>query len=248
MIFMTCCRLMRWCLLIVALLAAPAAWGQSNRAERFDTSGMPRRPTTFVEQQILEMIATHMWGDLTDAARIQRKLGRYYADKGDEKRATAAFLAAAAAERASGSNPEAGVSTDAEKQRATPPAPSALERATPSSDRPGPAFTGNYFGYDGRTLHTWEFRADGTFLHSWIVSGPGTSVRNSERGVFRVSGDVLELGIASAASGFVTPGVGGRSTVAGGGAEERGEVRRVKFAKSVDGVVLDGVKLKPKNW
>lgn len=87
-------------LLLALLFGAYSLFAvQSRRAERFDTSGMPRRPTNFIEQQISEMIASHKWGDLQDAARIQRKLGRYYADKGDEQRATAAFLAAAAAEQ-----------------------------------------------------------------------------------------------------------------------------------------------------
>jgi hypothetical protein len=112
------------------------------------------------------------------------------------------------------------------------------------------AIRGNYFGYEGRTLHTWEFSPGGTFLHTWIAAGAGTSVRNSERGVFILNGDVLELRLKSAAGGFATPGVGGRSTISGGGAEASSEVRKLKIQifKSESGIVLDGVKLKPRSW
>lgn len=225
---------MKTCILLGGLLAAVAGFGQSRRAELFDTSGMPRRPTMFVEQQIGEMLATHQRGDLADAARIQQKLGRYYADKGDEERATACFLAAAEAQRAA----EGGNGSD------SAPAPVARGPQQVASSKAA----GSYFGYDGRTLHTWDFAADGTFLHTWIVSGAGTSVRNSERGAYRLMGNVLELKIGSSAGGFVTPGVGGRSVLVGGGSETSREVRRLTYEVSDNGVVLDGMKLKRKSW
>ncbi len=229
---------------MMTLLAFVLAAQDSHRAELFDTSGMPRRPNLFVEQQIFEMIGSHKAGDLSDAMRIQRKLGGYYQDKGDEARANTAFLRAAEAERALNG----------------PPAAPAAEAPAPDVGRPLPAqtplpvsgsrFTGNYYGYDGRTLHTWEFRADGTFLHTWIASGAGTSVRNSERGRFAVSGNILELRIDSAAGGFVTPGAGGRTTVSGGSSSAAAETRRlrIQFVKGEGAVVLDGLRLKPKSW
>ena len=227
---------------VFALLAMPAAAllaFQPNRAEFFDTSGMPKQPTNFLEQQIFARIAAHIAGDLSDAAMIQRKLGKYYADKGDERRSEAAFLRAADAE-----NPPK-------------PAPAIIEtapKAPPRTETPAPAaypknpITGNYYGYEERTLHTWEFHADGTFLHTWIASGAGTSVRNSERGAYSLAGDTLELKIASAASAFATPGAGSRTTLLGGGAAQSAEIRRVKLRFDSGGVTLDGVRLKPKSW
>jgi hypothetical protein len=215
-------------LLSAAVLVAAALLAlQSRRAEDFDTSAMPRRPTNFIEQQISEMIASHTWGDLQGAARIQRKLGRYYADQGDDRRSTAAFLAAAAA----AAQPEAG------RQAHVPSKPSLAGN-----------FSGNFFGYEGRTLHTWDFHINGTYLHTWIAAGAGASVRNSERGGFAVFGGELELRPASAAAGFVTPGAGGRSTVVGGGEDSGSPPRRLRFVRSESGILLDGMKLKPKSW
>jgi len=222
------------CILSAAVFVAAALLAfQSRRAEDFDTCGMPRRPTNFIEQQISEMIATHTWGDLQDAARIQRKLGRYCADKGDEKRSTAAFLSAAAAEQSQN------------QQAFADPSPAA---ATASPAPSGRSFAGKYFGYEGRTLHTWDFHADGSYLHTWIAAGAGTSVRNSERGAFQVIGEEVELRPAAEAGGFVTPGAGSRSTVVGGRADSGPPLRRLKLVRSESGVVLDGMKLKPKSW
>jgi hypothetical protein len=109
---------------------------------------------------------------------------------------------------------------------------------------------GNYYGYDGRTLHTWEFHGDGTFLHTWIASGAGTRVRNSERGGFRVQGDSLELRLTSSATGFTTPGTGGNSTLVGGNAETASQIRHLKIQFDTAGkpAVLEGIQLKPKSW
>jgi hypothetical protein len=96
----------------------------ASQAEVFDTSGMPRRPTNFIEQQLLEMIGSHTAGDLTDAARIQRKLGRYYTDKGDESRATIAFQRAAKAEEAATEKTTPSAWTAAEVDMAPTPPPS----------------------------------------------------------------------------------------------------------------------------
>ncbi len=140
---------------------------------------------------------------------------RYYAGRGEEERATPCFLAAAEAKRPAGKS----------------------ELAAPLS--------GRYFGWEGRTLHTWEFRADSSFSHTWAAAGAGASVRHSEQGVWELAGAVLEL---RTAGGFAAPGVGGRSTIAGGASDRAREVRRTRVEITADGLTLDGVKLKPKGW
>lgn len=207
--------------------------------EWFDTAGMPGRPSTFVEQQILDMIVGHRPGDLADAARIQRKLGRYYADKGDEPRANQAFQRAAQpGPPGSPGPPIAG------------PGKPATSSPSPQPSQVSPSkFAGNYYGYQGRTLHTWDFHASGTFLHTWIVSGAGTSVRSSEHGDFHLDGDFLALKINSAATAFATPGAGGRSTQLGGGADRAQSHRRLSIRWLNEGaIVLDGIELKVKSW
>lgn len=228
---------MRTFAFLLLFVASVASAFQSSQVERFDTSGVPRRPTTFVEQQIFEMLGYHRPGDLVDAMRIQQRLGRYYADKGDSVRSVAAFLLAAEAEKlASGDSPST---------RTTQPVGVGVDQQLPSRSE----FWGNYYGYEGRLLHTWEFHPDGTFLHTWISSGTGTNVRNSERGVFQFQGDKLMLRISSTAGGFATPGVGGRSTLSGGAADATASRREVKIqVLNSGGIVLDGIQLKPKNW
>lgn len=131
-----------------------------------------------------------------------------------------------------------------DSSRATVTQPPAREPETRPSD-----FAGRYFGYQGRTLHTWDFNPDGTFLHTTIVSGAGTNVRNSERGTFRVAGSYLEITVMKSASAFTTPSVGGRGTQTGGGADTHSDVRRVPFRDlGKDGIVIDGVTMKVKTW
>ena len=214
--------------LLAMLLAVPAV-AQWNRVEDFDTSGMPRHPTTFVEQQIFDLIAHYRPGDLAEARRIQQKLGKYYAEKGDRRRANAALVAAEP------------------PQADAPPPPAANPPAKPAPSGHA-AFTGNYYGMDGRTLHTWEFHADGSFLHTWVASGAGTSVRSSERGSFQLAGSTLELRIWSNATAFATPGVGGRTTDIGGGGGGSTETRRVAMRFAEPNLILDGLELKPKSW
>lgn len=224
---------------------------EMHRSEVFDTSGMPRRPTNFVEQQIAEMIGSHKSGDLADAARIQRKLGRYYADKGDDTRANAAFQLAAVAEDAvEGRNNDNRESHQAGAPEIQEPRREARSEISRPEAAPVPKIAGSHFGFDGRTLHTWEFNRDGSFLHTWIVSGAGTGIRNSERGTYRLAGESLELKLTSSASAFTTPGVGGRSTLSGGGAGTASEKRQLKVEHltSENAILLDGVKLKPKSW
>ncbi|MBI4371117.1 MAG: hypothetical protein HY552_02345 [Elusimicrobia bacterium] len=110
------------------------------------------------------------------------------------------------------------------------------------------SFSGRFYGMEGRLMHTWDFNEDGTFYHATIASGAGTSVRSGERGRFAVEDGVLTLRVQKTASGFVTPGVGGRTTQVGGGAQDKEETRRLRLKRSAQGVVLDGVALKVKSW
>jgi hypothetical protein len=123
----------------------------------------------------------------------------------------------------------------------------AASAASPASARPG--LTGSYYGMVNRTLHTWEFTAAGAFLHQTAIKGAGTSVRTSERGRYEIVKDEVVLHVERSASGYATPGVGGRSTQVGGGAEAKSEMRRLSLQRRPGGeVVLDGVRLKPKTW
>lgn len=207
--------------------------------EEFDLSGVPRAPASFDEQLLLDELKYHKPGDLEGARAIQRRLAAFYRSKGDAERAAKAEALAAP----------------------PPPVPAALAPAEPAppqggDPRPAPApkppakgaFAARYYGMDGRLLHTWDFEADGSFLHSMIASGAGTSARSSERGSYELKGGTLILSIARTATAFATPGVGGRSTQLGGGAEEKPEIRRVKFKRLPDGCLLDGRKLKIKSW
>lgn len=213
---------------------------QPHASEFFDTSGMPRHATTFVEQQIVALIAGHKPGNLADAAFIQRKLGKYYADQGDEARAERAFILAANADDAL--MPHSG---DPEPRAARPDGVAMTRTDPPQTGK----LPGSYYGYEGRTLHTWDFSADGTFLHTWIAAGAGTAVRNSERGRYALSGNTVDLTIGSAASAFTTPGVGGRSTLVGGDANASAEKRRLALRFAPDGtLILGGIALNHKSW
>src|SRR5579883_3356077 len=88
--------------LFVAL--ASTLFAQNSAVERFDSSGMPPQPTTFVEQQLQDLIQHHTHGDTANAIFIQQKLARYYTDKGDTARARAASRLASEAENGSTSS------------------------------------------------------------------------------------------------------------------------------------------------
>src|SRR5437764_7273626 len=70
-----------------AVVVISVLLAQTGEVERFDLGGMPSKATTFVEQQIQEMIQSHRRGDAQDAVLIQRKLSGYYAARGDTVRA-----------------------------------------------------------------------------------------------------------------------------------------------------------------
>src|SRR5438552_954263 len=210
--------------ILIVCLPSASAWDQAP--ELFDLSGIPDPPASFAEQQILEMVAGHKRGDLADAARIQRKLAAYYRDKRDlgrsegaEARARAASSSPAEQEAATLAcpTPSSRVYADAAAPKCGTPGnygdpdggPGQEKAARLAQNRPfssrvpetpapnrEPAFSGRYYGYEGRTLHTWNFNPDGTFLHTSIAAGVGTSVRSSEKGTFRMSDEYLELTLA----------------------------------------------------
>ena len=265
-----------WSLLILYILIVclPSAFAWDQMPELFDLSGIPDPPASFTEQQILEMISGHKPGDLADAARIQQKLAAYYRDKRDLGRSEAAEARARAAAGSLGKQ-EAPTSCPTASSRVYGNA-AAPECRTPGKYADGgsrqeaarreqntlsrvpetlapsrkPAFSGRYYGYEGRTLHTWDFNPDGTFLHTSIAAGVGTSVRSSEKGTFRMLGQYLELALASGATGFTAPAVGGRGAVVGGAADRMAEVRRlrIEFQSPGQGILLDGISMKVKSW
>jgi hypothetical protein len=257
----------RWWAPVVALAARSAlAADPCGDVEQFDLAGLPAAPTTFLEQQIGELLAHHRPDDRRGAALIQRKLARRYAEMGDAERARAADQRASCGE---GSNALAtsGWRAPSPADSATTPPASTVEAAPPTAAipiassepqpvavapaRPG-ALHGRFYGTVGRTLHTWDFAPDGTFLHTTIAAGSGTSVRNRERGRFRVDGDAIVFDVESTAGGFVTPAVGGRATQLGATSGRGGEARRVAFeqlgADASEGIVLAGARLKPRSW
>jgi hypothetical protein len=246
---------------LILIVCLSFAFASEQAPEAFDLSGIPSPPTSFVEQQILEMVSGHKHGDLADAARIQQKLARYYRDKQDlrrsevaEARAQAASSPTAEREAATvtsaSASPRSGGEATAPKSVHVSPAPSSSltpqKTATPGES----GFSGRYFGYEGRTLHTWDFNPDGTFLHTMIAAGVGASARSSERGTFRMSDQHIELTLASSATAFTTPTVGGRGTLVGGGSDTKTEVRRLKIQLQdpAQGIVLDGIPMKVKSW
>jgi hypothetical protein len=118
-----------------------------------------------------------------------------------------------------------------------------------------PAFSGKFFGYEGQTLHTWEFGADGTFIHTAITKD-STAAKSTERGTFIQSGDSLALTVSTEAGATNAPPTDrSDGLVMGGGPETKGGKKRsvqltckLLGAHGVDGLVLDGVTLKPKTW
>ncbi|MBI5630922.1 MAG: hypothetical protein HY921_08565 [Elusimicrobia bacterium] len=232
-------------MLLGVLFCAGLAAGAYGDLESFDLSGFASPPETFLEQQISEMVKEHRKGDLEDARGIQTRLARYYRDKGDAGRAAVAEKLASASEPTPVTNAaSAPAQARGEEKSGVSGAPSQAE-APPVR---GSEFHGRYYRMEGRLLHTWDFNEDGTFYHATVISGS----RTGERGEFEVKKGEMILRVKSQASAFMAQGVGGRSTVLGGGQEASEEVRRLKFKPlgpgGSEGILLDGQKLKPKSW
>lgn len=254
-------------LLAFALLIPISPLLSQQAAEQFDVSGLPARPASFLEQQIAILISSHKAGDMASAAMIQRKLAQYYTQVGDTVRARAATERMRAAEeghtRNAGNSPAPRTESKSMQEEARAPKTAAEQtgassgaveqKQTKQSPPPKGAFEGRYYYMDGvSTLHTWEFSPEGAYLYTRASRGAGTSVRTSERGTYTVSGGYLELHPSATTTGYATPSAGGRGSLVGGGTEAQAGMKRVKFqllgTAGKDGIILDGIKMKPKTW
>jgi hypothetical protein len=147
-------------LILAVAIAIPASITAQTPArpstpERFDTSGLPAKASSALEQEIFTLLKYHKRGDLRDAARIHLKLAEYYTETGDKARAGDCSKMASEAWEAA----EKGV-----RVSASPP-------GTPPFE-PAGGFRQN-FGYTDSELgatHRWEFYDDGTFAHSLTTS------------------------------------------------------------------------------
>lgn len=99
-----------------------------------------------------------------------------------------------------------------------------------------------YYAMVNGALEKWDFYHDGTFLHEGVAAGAGTSVRTSERGIYRIQGSALTLRIGKTATAFATPG--SNSSLIGGGSDPNSRTVKMKIqllgADGSDGMVLDG--------
>ena len=95
---------MRRVLFSVTLLCglSVCAAAQPTAVEIFDRSGLPTRPQTDTERQLMRRISAHKPGDMAGAAAIQRDLAAYYRGKGDDRRSRAAQERASGRVRSSG--------------------------------------------------------------------------------------------------------------------------------------------------
>ncbi len=227
------------CMILGLASHAPAAAAQeeSRACESFDTSGLPAVPADFLEQRLRSLLSGHRTGDRAGAGIIQSKLAQYYAQRGDQRRAGVSQNRAESCARGAGPTPG----------EASTNAPAA---AVPPGRAAKAALVGGFYGKDGRTLHKWDFNEDGTFTHTVIAGGAGTSVRTGERGTFEVRGKTLLLTINRTATGYSTPGAGGRDTQLGAGVDDGREVRVLSLKllgpRGSKGVVLDAVTLSPR--
>ena len=143
-------------LVLAAALAMPAGIIAQTPArvpaqERFDTSGLPSKASSALEQEIFTLLKYHRRGDLRDAARIHLKLAEYYTEVGDKARAGDCTKMASEAWEAA----ENGVRVSA----GTP--------GTPPFE-PARTFRQNFAWTDDDlgASHKWEFFEDGTYMHS----------------------------------------------------------------------------------
>lgn len=123
----------------------------------------------------------------------------------------------------------------------TAPAPS-QEAVTgpPPAEQPA-GLSGRFWMLRGRMLHTWAFHPDGTFEHTWSPRENATSA-NLEAGTYRIAGPYMMLIVLRQLAD-------GREAMAPAGAPGR-QTRRLRFemlgTRADDGIMLDGMMLKPK--
>lgn len=145
--------------LVLALPVTATAQTAARKAEleRFDTSGLPKTPTTELEKEIFLLLRVHKKGDLTDATRIHMKLADYYKAKGEAaKAADCTKMAGDAWDAANGAIPN-----------------SAMSPGKPPFQVEG-TFEKTFTVTDElKVMHTWQFYVDGTFSHSVMMPGTG---------------------------------------------------------------------------
>jgi hypothetical protein len=221
------------------------------QVEKFDVSGLPAKPSRFLEQRLAELIKEHKAGDIPHAIAIQQKLAEAYRARRDTMRADAAEQLVAAARHASAMNePAPAPASDA------PAAPATTADNVSTAKEPAPAlkppakkapFAGIYWRqHPNGAVEKWDFNADGTFLHQWL-----SGTRTSERGEFSVEQGQLVLRVSNVANAYAAS-TGYKQTTLGGSNEASGEIRRVKFKlkgkKGEEGIVIDGVEFAVRHW
>ncbi len=234
-------------LIFLLLLSTGSVVAQTAAVERFDTSGMPSRPTTFVEQQIWDLVKHHRSGNIADAILIQHKLERYYQDKGDVTRAKDASRLAAAAEqstpgwgevsmadsRSSGGNGQSQVQVDA------PP------RSHTQLIAQG-AFNGNYYARTGgAAMEKWDFSSNGGFTHTGVASGVGAGTRDFERGTYEIAGSTLTLHVANTVDVYATNRTLGSNRDTS--VSTRQSTVRLLGVHGESGIVIDGRRFTPRH-
>lgn len=134
----------------------------------------------------------------------------------------------------------------------TPSTPKPETTSTPKAPVPG-AFTKSFYHMDGPShQEQWDFLSDGTYLHTTIGGGAGVAARSSERGTYTVTNGVLEVHVTKKAGASTTTVTGGDRTTMTGSTAAAAESHTYKFKllgkDGADGMELDGVTYKVKNW
>lgn len=237
-------------IIVFGILLLQTGWvvAQTAAFERFDTSGMPAQPTTFLEQQIWDAVKHHHAGDALDAMLIQRKLARYYQDKGDLARAqTASRLATAAEQSNTGGTPASGQASIADSSATGGTGQLQAESAPRENIQTAPrgAFTGNYYAMVGGAMEKWDFSSNGGFTHTGAASGVGASVRNFERGTYEIAGGTLILHVANTENAYAT------NRTIGSSRDTAVVTRKSKVqllgAHGESGMVIDGQHFSPRH-
>lgn len=141
---------------------------------------------------------------------------------------------------------------DKPAQGAAPSVASNPGGSAESAAEPTPTgWTARYYYVDAQNLlHTWDFVGDGTYLYREVYNGGSTSHGTSERGTYTISGGVLEVHVTRVTTASGTT-VNGTTTMAAGETGP-GQTRRYSFrmlgTQGKDGIVMDGITLKPKSW
>jgi hypothetical protein len=101
-------------------------------------------------------------------------------------------------------------------------------------------------------LHTWDFAPNGTYLYTEVMKGAGFSRRTSERGTYRIAGNMLEVHPTRQTGATASGTTGGKTDTLTAGTDSRKETRRYRVKMlgpaGRDGMVLDGVPMKAKSW